>query len=162
MAADNYLQIKDIAGESTDDKHKDWIEILSYNWGVSQMASAASQSSTTSAAGQRADFQDLSIVKIVDKASPLIFKACANGSPIKEVKIELCRAGGEKQKYMEFIMTDVIISSASIGGGGGGEATESITFNYGKLKINYIPLGRDGKPAGNVPFGWDLQANKAV
>jgi type VI secretion system secreted protein Hcp len=104
MAADNFLKIDGISGESTDDKHKDWIEVLSYNFGVSQAASAAAHSAAVSAASQRADFQDLSIVKLMDKSSPLIFKACTKGDPIKEVKLELCRAGGDKQKYMEYIL----------------------------------------------------------
>ncbi|SPD72829.1 Type VI secretion system effector, Hcp1 family [uncultured Desulfobacterium sp.] len=160
MPADNFLQIAGIKGESTDDKHKDWIEVLSYNFGVSQSASAAAHSASKAAASQRADFQDLSIVKTMDSSSPLIFKACAKGDSIKEVKLELCRAGGDKQKYMEYKMSDVIISSYNTGGGGGGEATESVTFNYGKIEMTYIPIGRDGKPAGNIPAGWDLTANK--
>ena len=101
MAADNFLQIKGIKGESTDDKHKDWIEVLSYNWGVSQMASST-QSSSGGGAVQRADFQDLSIVKIMDSASPLLFLACATGDHIDEVVLELCRSGGDKLKYMEY------------------------------------------------------------
>ncbi|RLC30664.1 MAG: Hcp1 family type VI secretion system effector [Deltaproteobacteria bacterium] len=162
MAADNFLQIEGIKGESTDDKHKDWIEILSYNFGVSQAASLAERSATRGAAGQRADFQDFSIVKLMDKSSPMLFKACAKGDPIKNVKIELCRAGGDKHVYMTYEMEDVIISSVSTSGGEGGEARESVTFNFGKIKLNYVPIGRDGKPAGNVPAGWDLEANKAI
>ncbi|MBU4260561.1 MAG: type VI secretion system tube protein Hcp [Proteobacteria bacterium] len=160
MSADNYLQITGIKGESTDDKHKDWIEILSFNWGVSQMASA-SQSTSGGGTSQRADFQDLSIVKLMDSASPLLFKACATGVHLDEVKLELCRAGGDKLLYMEYIMNNVIISSLSVGGGGGGEPTESVTFNYGKIKLNYIKQARKGGGAsGNVPAGWDLQNNK--
>ena len=162
MPADSFLKIDGIKGESTDDKHKDWIEILSYNWGVSQMASA---SASTSGGGtsQRADFQDLSIVKTLDSASPLLFKACAKGDHISEVKIELCRAGGDKLTYMEYTMNNVIISSVSTGGGGGGEPTESITLNYGKINLNYIKQAREGGGgAGNVPAGWDLEANKPI
>jgi type VI secretion system secreted protein Hcp len=33
---DAYLQIDGIKGESTDDKHKDWIEVSHVNWGVHQ------------------------------------------------------------------------------------------------------------------------------
>ena len=160
MPADNYLQITGIKGESTDDKHKDWIEILSFNWGVSQMASA-SQSTSGGGTSQRAAFQDLSIVKMMDSASPLLFKACAKGDHLDEVKLELCRAGGDKLTYMEYTLNNVIISSVSVGGGGGGEPTESVTFNYGKIKLNYIKQARKGGgAAGNVPAGWDLQINK--
>lgn len=162
MAADNFLQIEGIKGESTDDKHKDWIEILSFNSGVSQMASG---SASTSGGGTtaRADFQDFSIVKTLDSASPLLALACAEGRHIKEVKVELCRSGGDKLVYMEYTMTNCIISSTSVGGGGGGEATESVTFNFGKIQWNYIKQKRgDGTGGGNIPTGWDLETNKKV
>jgi type VI secretion system secreted protein Hcp len=159
MAADNFLNIEGIKGESTDDKHKDWIEVLSYNFGVSQMASAAGHSGTSASAGHRADFQDLSIVKTMDKSSPMLMKYCATGYAIKEVILELCRAAGDKQKYMEYKLSQAIISSVSTGGGGGGEPTESVTFNYGKIELTYIPFDRDGKPQGKVPAGWDLTKN---
>ena len=39
MAFDAFLKLSTIPGESGDDKHKEWIEILSYSTGVSQPAS---------------------------------------------------------------------------------------------------------------------------
>ena len=40
MAIDVYLQIDGIKGESTDDKHKDWIECKSVSCSVEQPKSA--------------------------------------------------------------------------------------------------------------------------
>ena len=160
MAANNFLKFDGIKGESTDDKHKDWIEVLSFNWGVSQQASATA-SSSGGGGSQRADFQDLSFVKIMDSASPLLMKACAKGDHIDEVTLELCRAGGEKLLYMEYKLSNVIISSVSVGGGGGGDVNESITLNYGKINQTYTKQSRKGGAgAGNTEGGWDLEANK--
>lgn len=162
MPFDAFLKIEGIDGESTDDKHKSWIEVLSYSWGVSQMG-ARSASGTGGAAAARADFQDFSVVKILDKASPVLALACSEGRHVKEVKVELCRAGGDKMPYMEYKMSDAILSSVSVGGGGGGEPTESLTFNYGKIEWTYTQQKRaDGTPGGKVPGGWDLGANKKV
>ena len=148
MAKDMFLKIEGIPGESTDDAHADWIEILSFNSGVSQSASAAA-STGGGASAERADFQDFSIVKELDKATPKLNLFCANGSHIAEVKIELCRAGGEKIKYMEYIMSNVIVSSVSIGGGGGSLPTESVTFNFGKVEWTYTQQKRaDGSGGG--------------
>jgi len=162
MPADNFLQIDGIKGESTDDKHKDWIEVLSFNSGLSQMASGAA-STSGGATTARVDFQDFSIVKELDSASPNLALYCAEGRHIKEVKVELCRSGGDKLKYMEYKMTNCIISSVSVGGGGGGLPTESVTFNFGKIEWNYIKQKRaGGAGGGNVAAGWDLEANKKV
>lgn len=160
MASDAFLQITDIKGESTDKDHKDWIEILSYNWGVSQMASATA-SSSGGGSTQRADFQDLSIVKELDMASPLLNKACWGGTHIAKVVLELNRAAGEKRQiYMKYILENVIVSSVSIGGGGGGVPTESVTFNYGKITSVYTKQARKGGGgAGEVPAGWNLEEN---
>ncbi len=160
MANDAFLKISGIDGESTDDKHQKWIEIASYNWGVSQMTARGSVSGTTGAAGGRADFQDFSIVKTLDKSSPKLYLACAKGENLKEIIVELCRAGGNKEKYMEFKLSNVYISSVSLGGGGGGEPTESLTFNCGKIEATYTQIGRDGKAAGNVAMNWNLETNK--
>ncbi len=160
MAADCFLKIDGIPGESTDEKHKEWIEIMSYNHGVSQMGSG-DRSTGGAATGGRCDHQDFSVVKSIDKASNTLNLTCCNGKHIKEVKFELCRATEKKEKYMEYTLQDVIISSVSIGGGGGGLPTESVTFNYGKITWNYIQTDHQtGATKGNVEKYWDLIQNK--
>ncbi|MEW5801051.1 MAG: type VI secretion system tube protein Hcp [bacterium] len=162
MAFDAFVKIDGIPGESTDDKHKDWIEVLSYSFGISQPTSST-VSSAGGASAERANFQDFSIVKMLDKASPKLALACASGTHIKEITIELCRAGGDKVPYMEYKMNEAIISSVQVGGGGGGEPTESLTFNYAKIQWTYTQQKRaDGTPGGKVSAGWDLAKNAKV
>ncbi|NVN91631.1 MAG: type VI secretion system tube protein Hcp [Desulfuromonadales bacterium] len=162
MAFDAFLKIDGIPGESTDDKHKDWIEVMSYSWGAHQPTSA-SASSSGGASHERANFQDFSIMKVLDKATPKLALACAGGDHIKTVTLELCRAGTDKVKYMEYKLSNCIISSITNGGGGGGEISESLSFNYGKIEWTYVQQKRaDGSGGGNVPAGWDLQLNKKV
>ena len=160
MPGDAFLQIEGIPGESTDEKHKDWIEILSYSHGVSQ-SGAGSRSSGGAATSGRCSHQDFSIVKTLDKASPELNLYCCNGKHIKKMTLQLCRATGEKQPYMDYLFEDVIISSVSIGGGGGGIPTESVTFNYGKLNWVYVETDHEtGKKLGQVKKWWDLIGNK--
>lgn len=165
MAFDAFIKIDGIPGESTDDKHKDWIEILSYSMGISQPTSG-SASTAGGASSERAHFQDFSIVKALDKASPKIAQACASGTHVKEVKVELCRAGGDKVKYMEYKMSNCIISSFRPGGSAHGGETlplEEVAFNYGKIEFTYTQQKRaDGSGGGNVAAGWDLEANKKI
>jgi hypothetical protein len=41
MASDMFLKLGDIKGESTDDKHKDEIEVLAFSWNVSNPGTMA-------------------------------------------------------------------------------------------------------------------------
>jgi type VI secretion system secreted protein Hcp len=163
MAFDAFMKISSVPGESTDDQHKDWIELLSFSWGVHQPKSVVS--SAGSLAAERADFHDFSITKVVDKASPKLATACASGEHFNEVKVEICRAGGDKQKYMEYKLTDVIITSFRPAGHKAGETlpVEEVTLSYGKVELNYTETDKaTGKGKGVVAAGWDLKTNKKV
>jgi type VI secretion system secreted protein Hcp len=165
MAFDAFLKIEGIQGESTDDKHKDQIEVLSYNFQVQQKASG-SASTAGGASSERANFSDFTIVKALDKASPKLFEACASGKALTSVVLELCRAGGDKVKYMEYKMTNCIITSVRPGGSSHSSETiplEEVSFNFGKIELSYTQQKRsDGSGGGQVAAGWDLQTNKKV
>ncbi|MHC4326994.1 MAG: Hcp family type VI secretion system effector [Planctomycetota bacterium] len=160
MPADAFLKIDGIPGESTDAKHKDQIEVLSYSHGVSQMGSASDSTAGGKTTG-RCDHQDFSIVKELDKASPELNLQCCKGTHIKEMTLELCSATGDKSPYMRYLFEGVIISSISIGGGGGGLPTESVTFNYNKINWIYVDTDHEtGKKKGEVKKWWSLKENK--
>jgi type VI secretion system secreted protein Hcp len=163
MAFDAFLKIDGVPGESTDDKHKDWIEVLSFTFGESQPSSATA-SSAGGGTTERVNFQDLAIVKHLDKATPKLDEQCCSGKHIANVTLEVCRAGGDKVKYMEVKLEQVIISSVQAGGTAAGTdllPTEHVSFNFGKIKWTYTQQKRaDGTGGGNVTGGWDLTANK--
>src|SRR5262249_51821707 len=162
---DAFIKLDGIPGESTDDKHKEWIEVLSFNHGITQPVSATA-SSAGGAPSERCQHQDFVIVKYLDKASPKLYEFCSTGQPIKEITLELCRAGGDKLKYMEVKMEEAIVSHVAPGGNGkAGDnlPTESVSFNYGRIKWTYTQQKRpDGTGGGNVTGGWDLTANKKM
>ena len=166
MATDMFLKIDGIEGESSDKAHPGEIEVLSYSWGVSQPLSSSASSAGSLTAG-RADFQPLTIVKAIDKATPLLMQHCADGKHLKNIRLELCRSGEDKQPYMKYTFTDVVISALQPGGSGGngGEAlpVESVSFAYGKAEWEYTQTKvTGGKGSGSVAGGWDLQANAKV
>jgi type VI secretion system secreted protein Hcp len=166
MASDMFLKVEGVDGESTDEKHPGEIEVLSYTWGVKQQRSGSASSAGNLSAG-RADFADFSIVKAIDKSSPTLALSCASGKHIPTVTLELCRAGEDKQPYMEYKFTDVIITSFRPGGSsnGGGETLplEEVSFAYGKAEWKYTQTKvAGGKGSGNVAGGWDLTKNAKV
>lgn len=160
MAFDCFLKIDGIEGESTDDRHSGWIEIATYNHGVVQKTSATA-SSAGGAGSERSNFGDFMFTKQADRSSPKIFIACAAGTHIDKIVMEICRAGGdEKVTYMTYELTNCIISGYSAAGGGGDIAAERFSVNFGKIMVKYVQQRRDGGgPAGNIAGGWDRQKN---
>ena len=149
-----------IKGESTDSKHKDWIEIYSYSFGMSQAVSGSMSTAGAKASG-RADFSDFSVMKALDSASPKLMVACANGTDIPTVELELCRATGDKQKFYKITFENVIITSVSPSGSSGGDVPmESVSFAYSKIKWEYTGTDpRTGKAGGATEGHWDLASN---
>jgi type VI secretion system secreted protein Hcp len=164
MAFDVFLSIKDIPGECTDDKHKGWIEVLSYSTGLAQ-PSGGSVSATGGHSGGRADLHDLTCVIALGKQSPKLALACAKGTHIPEVKLELCHNTDEKNKYMEYKLTDAIIRSVRPGGsakGGEDRPLEEVSFGYAKIDWTYTEFDNKGKKKGDIAANWDLGANKGA
>ena len=164
MAFDAFLKIDGIPGESSDSRHADWIEILQFAHRMEQPASVTA-SSTGGATAERVNHGTFDIIHLVDKASPKIYDACCTGKHIKEVTIELCRAGGDKVKYMEIKLEQVLVSKVEAAGTANDEGfpSEKVSFSYGKIKWVYTQQKRtDGLGGGNVNSGWDLTANKAI
>lgn len=161
MALDAFLKIQGIPGESADEAHKDCIEVLGYSHGMTQAATGHARAHAPEVRG-RCELRDLSIVKVVDKATPLLAKHLCENKLIKEVKLELCRAGGNKEKYLEYTLSNVIISSISASKGSHGEAglpLEEVTFSYGKMTWTYFQTDlKTGKPRGTIEFQYDLSA----
>jgi type VI secretion system secreted protein Hcp len=160
---DAFLKIDGMPGESTDSKHKEWIEVLSYHWGVTQRASG-SKSSGGAISAERADLADFSIVKALDKASAKLALFCCNGQHIKSIILELCRATGDKQKYMEYKLSDSIVASVRPGGASQDPQNlplEEVAFSYGKIELTYTATDHQtGKPSGDVKTWWSTIENK--
>jgi type VI secretion system secreted protein Hcp len=161
MASDIFAKIGDIKGETTDDKHKDEIDVLSYSWGVTQSGTMAFGGG--GGAG-KAQFSDFSFTTYTSKASPSLFLACASGQHIKEATITVRKAGGDqKQDYLILKMTDVLVSSYNTSGSSGADRpTESLSMVYAKIEFTYKEQKSDGSLAGDVRTGWDLKLNKKI
>jgi type VI secretion system secreted protein Hcp len=104
---DYFLKIDGIPGESGDDKHKAEIELESFSWGESQSGTAGHGGG---AGAGKVVAQDLSIVKKVDKASPVLMIGCATGTHYKSAILTARKAGGGQLDYLKITLEDVLIS----------------------------------------------------
>jgi type VI secretion system secreted protein Hcp len=157
MAPDIFAKLGDIKGESKDSKHKDEIEVLSFSWGVTNPTAPGPDGG---AGAGKATFQDLSIVHNIDKATPLLMKACATGTHLKEATITQRKAGKGQQEFFIIKMNDVIITGVTHAGAGGQPGSESVSLTFAKVDLEYKPQKPDGTLDAGVHFKYDLNANK--
>jgi type VI secretion system secreted protein Hcp len=162
MATDVFLKRDGILGESTDDAHRDWIELTGYHQEIKQPVSYTA-SSAGGASAERVNFAPFFVSKLVDKATPKIFEAVCTGKHIKEVVVEFFRANaGGKVKYLEIRMEQVLISDYVLQDGGQ-FASEDLSFVPGVFKMTYTQQKRsDGAASGKLAAGWSLIENKFV
>lgn len=123
MASDIHLKIGDIKGESTDDKHKDEIDIENWSWGASNPGSMGQGGGGGTG---KVSFHDLSFVHKFDKASPNLWKACSTGEHIKEATLSSAKQGKGPQDFLVIKMSDVLITSVLAQANGAGSVPISL------------------------------------
>ena len=163
MAIDVYLQIDGIKGESTDDKHKDWIECTSVTWGVKQPRSATASTGGGHTA-ERCEHEEVVIDKLADLSSPVLLQTCSAGKTIPKAKLEFMRADGqgERIKYFEIELENVLIGAIKPKVEEGAIIQEKVGLKFSKIKWKYTQQKVTGGAGGNTSGGWDLAANKIV
>jgi type VI secretion system secreted protein Hcp len=158
MASDIFAKIGDIKGESTDDKHKDEIEVLSFSWGVTNAATIGGGGGGGGAG--RATFHDLSFIHTIDKASPRLLQVCATGTHLKEATITHRKAGKGQQEFLVIKMNDIIITGVSLGDSSAGGTSENVTLAFAKVDLEYRPQNPNGTLDPGIHFKFDIKANK--
>ena len=154
MASDIFAKIGDIKGESTDSKHKDEIEVLSFSWGVTNSVKIKG-----GGAG-KATFTDLSFLHGIDKASPNLLSACATGAHLKEATITHRKAGKGQQEYLIIKMNDVIITGVALADSSVVAGSETVSMAFAKVDLEYKPQKADGSLDAGIHFKFDIKANK--
>lgn len=159
-AVDYFLKVDGIQGESQDDKHKNEIQLESWSFGAAQSGSFAQGGG--GGAG-KVNMQDFHFVKRIDKAGPLLLKACATGQHIKTAILTCRKAGGSQQEYMKATLSDVLVSSYHTSGSGGSDVVplEEISLNFAQIAVEYREQKPDGTLGGVTKMEFNLKTMKA-
>jgi len=157
---DIFLKIDGIPGESTNDKHKDEIEVLSWSWG---MTNAATGAPGGGGGAGKVEFQGMAFTKYLDKATPKLFEAVASGEHLSKATLSFVQAGKAEFTFFKMILSDILVTSFSQGASAGGadlRPIEQISLSFGKVEMTYTTQNADGSPGGAVSAFWDIRANK--
>jgi type VI secretion system secreted protein Hcp len=150
MAVSICIKIGKIQGESAIKGHEGEIDVLSWNWGLTQSASAHVGSGAGSGS---ADVKDLRITKYVDKASPILLQECFKGSDQTTAVLTVIKVGGKAPVEFVKITMDgtVFLSSVSTGDPLPNDRyTETVTLNFSHVKFEYTTQNADQSKGASV------------
>lgn len=157
MAVDMFIKIGDIKGESRDKTHKEEIDVLAWSWGMSNSGSAHTGGGI--GAG-KANVQDLSFTKYIDKSSCDLMLACCTGKHYPDATLVVRKAGTTPLEYLTITMTEVMVTAVSTGGSGGEDRlTENVTLNFAKVKVDYKEQTPTGSVGATPSMTYDIAQN---
>jgi type VI secretion system secreted protein Hcp len=150
-----FVHVDGIPGESIDARHKDWIDVSEY----SNSQVNAGSSSTGGAAGGRAQFSPMKIIKSIDRASPQLQSFAASGQHIAQVKIEVVSTNSSTP--IETIDLDDVRITEIASTLQNNKAEEAVKFIFNRICWTYNQQKRsDGSGGGSQRACWDLLNNK--
>ena len=151
-SSDIFLKLTGVKGESTDSKHKDEIEVLSWSWGLSTGEAKVKRGTIAPKC-----IQDLTINKLTDSASPQLIMNGVLGQAAKEGTLTMRKAGKEQQEFLIIKMNDVLVSSYQTGGAAGSDLnlTDSVTLSFSSISGQYNTQKPDGSLGSPVFFQID-------
>lgn len=153
---DYFLKIEGIQGESPDKVHKNEIQIESFSWGASQSGTFAHGGG--GGAG-KVQMQDFHFLMKINKASPKLMLACAQGEHIKSATLACRKAGKEQQEYLKVTFSDILVTSYQTSGSGGSDVLpmDQISLNFSKIELEYKEQKADGSLGGAIKAHYDLK-----
>src|SRR5437588_9526927 len=153
-------------GETKDSYYsgKKAFEIKDFSCGVENPTTIGS--ATGGAGAGKIKFNEFTIKKSSDQASPWFFFNSCVGSHYKNVYIEMRKAGGDiasaGKAFLQFRFGVVFTTKIDWSGPGDEGPEESITFVYGKLVVQYWPQKQSGELDSPPKIqGWNQVTNKA-
>lgn len=163
MSLQMFMKIDGVTGSSKNYKYKGWMEVLSWNWGMT-----SNRKVIHNGADATTSLNELSVIKPVGMESPDIRLLFAQGKLIPEIEFCIIPVVAKRQaaeKYVDIKLEGILIKS--IVTGGSVEDTffkEHITLLFDKINFEY---SQHEEPGDNVKsihgtdfhFRWDVSAN---
>jgi type VI secretion system secreted protein Hcp len=174
MAVDTFISFKagksgmpEPKGESQDAAFKDESAFEIKDWSFDIENQATLGSATGGAGTGKAKFNEFSITKPTDTASPIFFKNCVAGAHYETVKLSLRKAGADPNSsgkpFLVYQFKTVFTTKISWKNNTEEGPEETINFVYGELKIQYFKQDSAGQLSGSPQeVGWSQITNKAT
>lgn len=155
-----YLKVDGVNGECEEAGHEKWIDIISFDWGVFQ---PGNMSVGGGGGAGKANFDDLTVIAAVDKATPALLKYCSSGKHINEITLSVCKAGGSALEYIKIKLKEVLITNVTyIGIIRRPTVGMKYSFQAAEFQIEYVEQTELGTKGASSLSGWNIKENREI
>jgi type VI secretion system secreted protein Hcp len=156
-----FLKLDGIEGESQDRGHAKEIDVSAWSLGVTNSGSGHAGGGGGFAG--RATFTDLSVTKVLDKASPALLLAVATGRHIRTARLTVTSGGPRPVEYLTVDLDDVLVTACLLADPADPDRpAENVSFQYAKIRVSYSPQSPTGGVGTPSTFGWDVVRNTPI
>ena len=142
---DMLLQLAGVTGESSDVKHKDFIDLVSWSWDM--------LSPTNVSTGQpfaKTKIEDFRVVKRADRSTPVLIQYLYQNTVMKTGHLLVRKAGGpDPLTYYEVEFKNLRVTSFSTQTEKD-EVVEKVSFAFETATFRYTPQSATGAKGGGV------------
>ena len=155
-----YMKYDGIEGDTTEEGHKKWIEVSSFQWGVGR-GIASPVGGSLDRESSAPSVSEITITKAQDTATIKLIDASFQGEG-KTVNIDFCKTDkGKLEVYLTYTLTNTMISGYSISSGGD-RPSESLSLNFTKVEVKMNQNDATGANADSSNVTYDMSTAKVV
>lgn len=156
-----YVQIDGVQGDATHESHKNWIDVSSLNWVINRQITTPAGSARNREASEPI-VGEVYLAKQMDGASVKLFEAAATGNQGKTVTIHLVTTGSPGNTFMEYKLSNSLVSSYQVSAANGSDErpVETLGLNFTKAELKYTTYDEMHKPVNNQVASYDLATTR--
>ena len=155
-----YMNFPNIQGDTITKGFENQIQLDSFQWGVGRAISSPPGSGIREAGAP--SISEITVTKLMDKASPLLLQSSLVGQAVGPVTITFVKDSGTGPiRYAQYTLENVLISGYSVSSGGD-NPSESLSLSFTKIAFMFTPTNPDGTPGTPVQTTYDITLGKVV
>ena len=155
-----YVKYEGVDGDATLAEHEKWMDVQSVQMGVGRGIHTPVGSAQNREASEPS-VSEVTLTMGMDRSSTKMFEESCVGKEGKEVTIDFCTTGDPGELYLQYKLHKVLVSGYSVSSGGD-RPSVSVSYNFSKVEMKYIPFDEQNKPTTPLLAGFDIGEGKKV
>jgi type VI secretion system Hcp family effector len=148
-----------VDGESFDADHRGWIDVLAFDWAANR-----GESSGPSRRRGDAEVDDFNVVLAYEKAAVKLQEGLVSGKVFPKLTVELTATyGGTRTTYLEYELTNVMVTSYQINASGSeddGPPIVAVANSFEEIKVTYTEYDPTGSDLGDVVSEYKVEGRR--